>query len=168
MATTKRKKKLPIDMYGRSMSKYADGGFSSANRSPDPVIIPSLPAGTIQDLEYQKYLAKINSEGIEKVAKKSRFTTVKTTNTTGDAIGAIGGIAGGFWQRWYKASRKRAYDWRYCMQAAGAVAPIATNPCITCSYRRFIKGYYTISFAGVAHFGIPKQNKYNRIEKEMI
>ena len=166
MATTKKKKKLPIDMYGRSMSKYADGGFSSANRAPDPVIIPSLPAGTIQDLEYQKYLAKINSEGIEKVAQSPGLLSTKTTNTTGDAIGAIGGIAGGFLSNaGIKQVEKGHMIGGTAMQAAGAVAPIATNPALLAATGGLSALAIPLAAGVGALAGIPKQNKYNRIEK---
>lgn len=165
MATSKNKKKLPIDMYGRSVRKYADGGFSSANRAPNPVILSSLPAGTIQDLEYQKYLAKINSEGIEKVAQSPGLLSTKTTNTTGDAIGAIGGIAGGFLS---SAGTKQVDKGRIvggtAMQAAGAVAPIATNPALLAATGGLSALAIPLAAGIGALAGIPKQKKYNRIE----
>jgi len=157
--------KLPIDMYGRSVSKYADGGFSSANRAPNPVILSSLPAGTIQDLEYQKYLAKINSEGIEKVAQSPGLLSTKTTNTTGDAIGAIGGIAGGFLSN---AGTKQVEKGRMvggtAMQAAGAVAPIATNHALLTATGGLSALAIPLAAGIGALAGIPKQKKYNRIE----
>lgn len=158
--------KLPIDMYGRSVSKYADGGFSSANRAPNPVILSSLPAGTIQDLEYQKYLAKINSDGIEKVAQSPGLLSTKSSSTTGDAVGAIGGIAGGFLS---SAGTKQVEKGRMvggtAMQAAGAVAPIATNPALLAATGGLSALAIPLAAGIGALAGIPKQHKYNRIEK---
>lgn len=106
--------KLPIDMYGRSVRKYGDGGFSS---------------------------------------------------TTGDAIGAIGGIAGGFLS---SAGTKQVDKGRIvggtAMQAAGAVAPIATNPALLTATGGLSALAIPLAAGIGALAGIPKQKKYNRIE----
>ena len=157
--------KLPIDMYGRSVRKYEGGGWSTTNRAPNPASLTSLPAGVIQDYEYQKYLAKINSEGIEKVAQSPGLLSTKTTNTTRDAIGTIGNIASGFLS---SAGTKQVDKGRIvggtAMQAAGAVAPIATNPALLTATGGLSALAIPLAAGIGALAGIPKQKKYNRIE----
>ena len=154
--------KLPIDMYGRSVRKYEGGGRTPINIAP----IESLPAGTIQNPAYQEYLAKINSDGIEKVAQSPGLLSTKSSSTTGDAVGAIGGIAGGFLS---SAGTKQVEKGRMiggtAMQAAGTVAPIATNPALLAATGGLSALAIPLAAGIGALAGIPKQNKYNRIEK---
>ena len=167
MAACKVKKrayggKLPIDMYGRSVRKYEGGGRTPINIAP----IESLPAGTIQNPAYQEYLAKINSDGIEKVAQSPGLLSTKSSSTTGDAIGAIGGIAGGFLSSaGTKQVEKGHMIGGTAMQAAGTVAPIATNPALLAATGGLSALAIPLAAGIGALAGIPKQNKYNRIEK---
>lgn len=153
--------KLPIDMYGRSVRKYEGGGRTPINIAP----IESLPAGTIQNPAYQEYLAKVNNEGIAKVAQSPGLLSTKSSNTTGDAIGAIGSIAGGFLS---SAGTKQVDKGRIvggtAMQAAGAVAPIATNPALLAATGGLSALAIPLAAGIGALAGIPKQKKYNRIE----
>ena len=167
MAACKVKKrayggKLPIDMYGRSVRKYEGGGRTPINIAP----IESLPAGTIQNPAYQEYIAKNNSDGIEKVAQSPGLLSTKSSSTTGDAVGAIGGIAGGFLS---SAGTKQVEKGRMvggtAMQAAGAVAPIATNPALLAATGGLSALAIPLAAGIGALAGIPKQNKYNRKEK---
>lgn len=153
--------KLPIDMYGRSVRKYEGGGRTPINIAP----IESLPAGYLQNPEYQEYLAKINSDGIEKVAQSPGILSTKSSNTTGDVVGAIGSIAGGFLS---SAGTKQVDKGRIvggtAMQAAGAVAPIATNPALLTATGGLSALAIPLAAGIGALAGIPKQKKYNRIE----
>jgi hypothetical protein len=161
MATSKNKKKLPIDMYGRSVRKYEGGGRTPINIAP----IESLPAGTIQNPAYQEYLAKINSDGIEKVAQSPGLLSTKSSSTTGDAVGAIGGIAGGFLSSaGTKQVEKGHMIGGTAMQAAGTVAPIATNPALLAATGGLSALAIPLAAGIGALAGIPKQKKYNRIE----
>lgn len=154
--------KLPIDMYGRSVRKYEGGGRTPINIAP----IESLPAGTIQNPAYQEYLAKINSDGIEKVAQSPGLLSTKSSSTTGDAVGAIGGIAGGFLSSaGTKQVEKGHMIGGTAMQAAGTVAPIATNPALLAATGGLSALAIPLAAGIGALAGIPKQNKYNRIEK---
>jgi len=154
--------KLPIDMYGRSVRKYEGGGRTPINIAP----IESLPASTIQNPAYQEYLAKINSDGIEKVAQSPGLLSTKSSSTTGDAIGAIGGIAGGFLSSaGTKQVEKGHMIGGTAMQAAGTVAPIATNPALLAATGGLSALAIPLAAGIGALAGIPKQNKYNRIEK---
>jgi len=153
--------KLPIDMYGRSVRKYEGGGRTPINIAP----IESLPAGTIQNPAYQEYLAKINSDGIEKVAQSPGLLSTKSSSTTGDAVGAIGGIAGGFLSSaGTKQVEKGHMIGGTAMQAAGAVAPIATNPALLTATGGLSALAIPLAAGIGALAGIPKQKKYNRIE----
>jgi hypothetical protein len=153
--------KLPIDMYGRSVRKYEGGGRTPINIAP----IESLPAGTIQNPAYQEYLAKINSDGIEKVAQSPGLLSTKSSSTTGDAVGAIGGIAGGFLSSaGTKQVEKGHMIGGTAMQAAGTVAPIATNPALLAATGGLSALAIPLAAGIGALAGIPKQKKYNRIE----
>ena len=147
MAACKVKKrayggKLPIDMYGRSVRKYGYG-------NPEDFIGP---------MQY----------GQTEVVAPATTTSANTASkmSKADAVGAIGGIAGGFLS---SAGTKQVEKGRMvggtAMQAAGAVAPIATNPALLAATGGLSALAIPLAAGIGALAGIPKQNKYNRKEK---
>jgi hypothetical protein len=155
--------KLPIDMYGRSVRKYEGGGRTPINIAP----IESLPAGTIQNPAYQEYLAKINNEGIAKVAQSPGLLSTKSSNTTGDVVGAIGSIAGGYLSaEGTKQVDKGNMAVGRAGQFAGAAAPILTNPALVAASggMSVAIGMPAAAFAGLVT-GAIQQPAWNRKEK---
>lgn len=144
MAACKVKKrayggKLPIDMYGRSVRKYGYG-------NPEDFVGP---------MQYGQ------TEATSTVTATNRLDK----GTTTDAVGAIGGIAGGFLSSaGTKQVEKGHMIGGTAMQAAGTVAPIATNPALLAATGGLSALAIPLAAGIGALAGIPKQKEYNRIE----
>jgi hypothetical protein len=142
MATSKKKKKLTIDMYGRAVRKYDYG-----------------TPGFVGPLQLDPTVAPTTTPTITGTASKMN------KGTTTDAVGAIGSIAGGFLSSaGTKQVEKGHMIGGTAMQAAGTVAPIATNPALLAATGGLSALAIPLAAGIGALAGIPKQKKYNRIE----
>jgi hypothetical protein len=129
-------------MYGRAVRKYDYGtpGFVGPLQL-DPTVTPTTTP-TITGTA-----SKMNK------------------GTTTDAVGAIGSIAGGFLSSaGTKQVEKGHMIGGTAMQAAGTVAPIATNPALLAATGGLSALAIPLAAGIGALAGIPKQKKYNRIE----